>query len=174
MKKLYTILACACIATLTGCHTSAVTERTENASAFFILPSDSFFVSVQNLGKDGDIVYKNSAHELALMIKGNIAKHTKNVGVSTTPMSFEDAKAEAKKQGFKYLVSSEIIAWMEAPSGDTSLDKVKIKTTVWNLEKNAQQDSFTVSAKNPRVAFPSENPCFYARNAYAKYFNDLF
>lgn len=176
MKTFVQFLFLFFLLSLTGCVTASYSNpEAKSIAKSSITSKDKFFIAVANEGRYKGIRYKESNVELENAIEKQLSNYVANIICAGHILDLESAKTIAKSKGCSILVFSRILHWEDRATAWSGLsDKIEIRTTIYDLNKNIVLDSFIAEGSSANITFLNDAPSDLLDTPYRRYFDSLF
>lgn len=157
MKKIIAIILSTIF--LYGCADSTKITPDASYSTVIIPKKSDIYVSLPGNGSYGDIIYTNSGHQVATIIKAALLKHTIKVEVAATPEDYDAALTSARQNKADYVFYSSILHWEDrATEWSARPDRITVKITVISAVSGQPVSSVTIDGKSGLATFGGDHP----------------
>jgi|SRR3989344_694093 len=144
---------------LLGCADTHELLRNERDGRLMLDRNASAFISIPKDGVYGGIVYQGSGQNTAQIILAAFSKYFTRVDVARTYGEYKESLDQAKKEGYNYLIYPTILEWEDRATEWSSIpDRVSVKVTVVDVNRDRVVDSVIVKGKSGLATFGGDHP----------------
>ena len=145
---------------LVGCATASIEHLSNSQDRGAVLyGGEHVFVSLPKDGVFEGHDYTDSGYYVQQYFYDNLLRYTDHIVCATTVLSFEAAKAEARKHNAQILIYPSIVHWEDRNTAWSGLkDKVRINVIVYSLQENKILDKTSLYATNAWLTFVQAAP----------------
>ena len=143
---------------LGGCRASYLSYDLEKDTTP-LSRSEKVFITTPENGTYGNIVYRSSGQQVNAALTKTFSRYVDNVTCSRAVMPLQQAKAEAAKNGCRYLVAPKIHSWADRATEWSGIsDCIGIQIDVYDLDIDKRIWSRQIEGMSKWLTFGGDHP----------------